>query len=79
VTVHQLIDRSHESAKLHDRIHRQIFGLSVRSSDLEVQVPSLLNMNRELFVAQGNLIHAMGETHLPSEELEQLWQRPVVN
>lgn len=43
----------------HDRIHRLIFGLTVRSPDEELQLPSLLNMNRELLMAQRDLIQAM--------------------
>ncbi|GAB4191605.1 MAG: hypothetical protein Tsb002_20440 [Wenzhouxiangellaceae bacterium] len=70
-----LLGLTRDVVAAHDRLHQQIVQIDLRSDDPEVQLPSLLNLNRELYAAQSNLIMALGMLYLSVDDQEQLRQR----
>lgn len=58
-----LNDMVETTRQSHDCVHRLIFELTSASRDKDLQTPSLLNLNRELYTACTNLIEAVAEIY----------------
>jgi phosphate:Na+ symporter len=59
-----LVEIKSSSEKVHERMHRRIYSEVSRGELGEVEISTLLNVNRELYVATQNLISALADALL---------------
>jgi phosphate:Na+ symporter len=62
-----LIELKNKSESVHERMHRRIYDEVSRGELSEVEISTLLNVNRELFVASQSLISALADALLNTE------------
>ncbi len=62
-----LIEIKNKSETVHGRMHRRIYDEVARGELSEVEISTLLNVNRELFVANQSLISALADALLDME------------
>jgi phosphate:Na+ symporter len=66
------------SERLHDRMHRRIYAEVMRGELLEMEISTLLNVTRELYVSNQNLISALADLLLSVEAAEDFAAIPIV-
>jgi len=59
-----LVDLKSRAELVHQRMHQRIYREAARDDLTEVEISTLLNVNRELFVANQSLISALADTLL---------------
>ena len=73
-----LVEIKGKADSVHKRMHHRIYGEVSRGELSEVEISTLLNVNRELFVANQSLISALADALLESESASDFASIPTV-
>lgn len=74
-----LVDLKNKSDTLHKRLHRRINDDVMRGELSQVEISTLLNVNRELFVSNQSLISALADAMLPLDTADDFASIPVAS
>ena len=72
-----LVEIKGKADSVHKRMHHRIYGEVSRGELSEVEISTLLNVNRELFVANQSLISALADALLESESASDFASIPA--
>jgi len=72
-----LVDLKNKSEKLHQRMHKRIYAEVSRKDLSEVEISTLLNVNRELYVANQSLISSLADVLLDMDAADDFASIPV--
>jgi phosphate:Na+ symporter len=72
-----LVELKNKSEKLHERMHRRIYAEVARKELSQVEISTLLNVNRELYVANQSLISALADVLLDMNAADDFASIPV--
>jgi phosphate:Na+ symporter len=72
-----LISLRTTSEKLHEKLHERIYDEVARSELSQVEISTLLNVNREMYVSNQSLISALTEMLLSMEAADDLESVPA--
>lgn len=72
-----LVELKNKSEKLHERMHRRIYDEVSRGELSRVEISTLLNVNRELYVANQSLISALADAMLEMDAADDFASIPV--
>ena len=72
-----LVDIKGKSELVHNRMHRRIYDEVSRGELSEVEISTLLNVNRELFIANQSLVSALADALLESESASDFASIPA--
>ena len=72
-----LVELKNKSEKLHERMHRRIYAEVARKELSQVEISTLLNVNRELYVANQSLISALADALLDMDAADDFASIPV--
>ena len=73
-----LVEIKSKAESVHSRMHRRIYDEVSRGELREVEISTLLNVNRELFVANQSLVSALADALLESESASDFASIPAV-
>lgn len=72
-----LVELKNECEQLHSRMHRRIYDEVARGELSRVEISTLLNVNRELYVSNQSLISALADVLLDMEAADDFASLPV--
>ncbi len=72
-----LVEAKNRSESIHSRMHRRIYDEVARGELSEVEISTLLNVNRELFVANQSLISSLADALLNMESASDFASIPA--
>ena len=72
-----LVELKNRGEKLHQRMHRRIYGEVERGELSQVEISTLLNVNRELYVANQSLVSALADALLDMDAADDFASIPV--
>lgn len=72
-----LVEIKNTSERLHERMHKRIYQEVARGELSEVEISTLLNVNRELYISNQNLISALADALLDLESAGDFASIPV--
>ena len=72
-----LVELKNRSEKLHERMHRRIYDEVARGELSRVEISTLLNVNRELYVANQSLVSALADALLDMDAADDFASIPV--
>ncbi len=72
-----LVELKNKSEKLHERMHRRIYDEVARGELSRVEISTLLNVNRELYVANQSLVSALADALLDMDAADDFASIPV--
>ena len=72
-----LVEFKNEAERLHERLHHRVYAELGRGELSEIEISTLLNVNRELYVSNQSLIAALADALLSAEAADDFEAIPV--